>query len=121
MRQLIYLVVDVVTEVGDVGFVRSKVQKIEDGAGGGLDNHLARSRAGGYDFHLHVLGEWRQPHTMTGLDDEEIVVAMHTRELCVLLEQSLHGGVGDAGVVGEFKDGGLHSGYFLSKSSQIFL
>ena len=54
-------------------------------------HYLTSLGTGGRHLHLHIFREWRQPHTMTCLDDKQIVVAFHAAELRPLLKQSFDG------------------------------
>ena len=95
-------VADIVAEVGYVSLVCSEVQQVEDGARGGLDDHLATIQSCSYHLHLYLLRERRHPCPMPSLNDKQVIVVLYARKLRALhLEQMLDSGVGSPSVVGE--------------------
>ena len=103
LRQFIHFVGDVVAEVGDVPLIGPEIQQVKDGAGRRFYHYLTSLGTGGRHLHLHIFREWRYPHSMTCLDDKQIVVAFHAAELCPLLKQPFNRCVGSSGIVGKFK------------------
>ena len=106
--QLVNFVVDIVRQVWHITLVCPEVQEVQDGTWWRLDHHLTRLAARRHHLHLHILAEWWQPKSTPCLNDEEIIVALHTSELCALIEQPLYGSVSSSGVMREFKGCCLH-------------
>ena len=108
LRQFIHFVGDVVAEVGDVPLIGPEIQQVKDGTGRRFYHYLTSLGTGGRHLHLHIFREWRQPHSMTCLDDKQIVVAFHAAELCPPLKQPLNGRIRQSGIMREFKRLLLH-------------